>query len=137
MDDWVVSDIAVPHITMLRDVGAQSFAGNRETLHFFDVIATDSLSGVRIQITVTKPNDDEIQLVLELHDARVAAEVLIGLHTHRGSKTSAACGPLFRDEWEETRKPPKWRPIQVLRFGGADGARTRDLRRDRPRVAGL
>ena len=81
MNVRVVPDIAVPHVTMLTDVGAQPSAANRKTLHLFDVIATDSLGHVHIQITATKPNDDEIWLVLELHDARVAGAVQVGLHT--------------------------------------------------------
>jgi hypothetical protein len=89
VDGWVVSDIAVEHITMLSDVGAQSLACNRETLHFFDVTAAQFLRHVYVEIAPIKPDDDEIRLVLELHDARVAAEVLIGLHTRRESKTSA------------------------------------------------
>src|SRR3954447_13628123 len=81
MDVRVVPDIALPHVRMLTDVGAQPPSGNRETLHLFDVIGTDPLGRVHIQITATKPNDDEIRPVLKLNDARVAATVQVRLHT--------------------------------------------------------
>jgi len=81
MDVRVVADIALPHLRMMIDVGAQPSSGNRETIHLFNVIATDSLGRVHIQITATKPNDDEIRPVLKLNDARVAATVQVGLHT--------------------------------------------------------
>ena len=48
---------------------------------YFNVIATDSLGRVHIQISTTKPNDDEIRAVLKLNDARVAAPVQVRLHT--------------------------------------------------------
>ena len=83
MERRVVPGVAVPYVTMLTDVGAQPSARNRETLHLFDVIATQSLGGVDIEIAGMKPNDDEIRPVLILHDARIAAAVQVGLHTCR------------------------------------------------------
>jgi hypothetical protein len=58
--------MARPNLGMLIDVGAQPSPVNRETFHLFDSIATDFLDGVHIQITATKPNDDEIRPVLKL-----------------------------------------------------------------------
>jgi hypothetical protein len=135
---------------MLIDVGAQPSSGDRETLHLFDVIATDSLGRVHIQITATKPNDNEIRPVLKLNDARVTATVQVALHTFVEARRSPSVRgtPALMSARAFTKKAKlaslqtlkvvaqmknaaQWRRVQN-ESGGADGARTRDLRRDRP-----